>query len=114
MDPNLRVHSGTPRPPVQLSRCTARCGRSSQRVDHPDCRAPPRMGEAMDPNPLAYPGTATPPFNSVDAQLPFYGVPPDLTPLYLAHDCVDQLHTVLFAVTNQRLSNFAVSAISKR
>ena len=26
------------------------------------------MGEAMDPNPLAYPGTPTPPFNSVDAQ----------------------------------------------
>ena len=28
-------------------------------------------------------------------------------------DCVDQPHTVLFAVTNQRLSNFAVSPISK-
>ena len=32
----------------------------------------------------------------------------------LADDRVDQPHTVLFAVTNQRLSNFAVSAISKR
>jgi hypothetical protein len=32
----------------------------------------------------------------------------------LACDCVDQPHIVLFAVTNQRLSNFAVRPISKR
>ena len=28
----------------------------------------------------------------------------------LAHDCVDQPHTVLFAVTNQRLRHFAVTS----
>ena len=48
---------------------------------HDRAPIPTSWGEAMDPNPWVHPGIPTP-IQLIVAQLPFYCVPPDLTPLF--------------------------------